>query len=102
MSIVDSILKEELQRLMALQQKYRASLLEYPSGAVSIKTKGGHRYVYRAFRDGQRIVTQYVGPEDSPVGKKFIEDVMHRRSLAQEIKAVIRDIVRINNMLHSR
>jgi hypothetical protein len=101
MAVVDSILDEELQRLVKLQRKNQAALREFPSGSVSIKVKSGRRYAYRAFREGGRVVTLYVGPADSPEVAKLIDEVKRRRAAAKELKAIERDIARIRKMLHA-
>jgi len=101
MAVVDSILDEELQRLAKLQRKYQLAMLKLPSGSISIKVKSGRRYAYRAFRDGSRVITLYIGPVDSAEVAKLMDEVKQRRAAVKEIKAIERDIVRIRKMLNA-
>ena len=102
MAVIDSILKEEIQRLKALRARYATQLAEIPNGTVVIKTKSGHRYAYRAYRKGRRVVTDYLGPEASPNVRHIAALVQKRRKILGEIKALDADSARLQKMINAR
>ena len=63
MAVIDSILDEELARLLTLQERLSKEHEALPRGTLVVKSKNGHHYAYRAYREGRRVITDYVGPE---------------------------------------
>ena len=102
MAVIDSILKEELARLKALRARYSAQRAALPPGSVVLKKKGRRVYAYRAYRDGRRVVTAYLGPEASPKAKQFAAILGKRRTIAKEIKAIDANAKRLQKMIHVR
>ena len=102
MAVVDSVLKEELQRLKALRARYASQLAEIPNGSVVIKIKSGHRYAYRAYRTGRRVVTDYVGPEASPRARQALSLLQKRRKILRDIQALDADSARIQKMINAK
>jgi len=102
MAIVDSILKEELSRLKALRARYSAQHASLLSGSVVLKKKGARLYAYRAYRDGRRVVTAYLGPQASPKAKEFAAILSKRHKIAKEIKAIDANAKRLQKMIRVR
>ena len=100
MAVIDSVLEEELARLRALRERYAAEHAALPHGSVVIKIKSGHRYAYRAFREGRRVVTDYVGPEGSPQARQLAATLEKQRKIAGEIKALDADTARLRKMIN--
>ena len=100
MAVIYSVLKEELERLLALRARATAERAALPHGSVVIKTKSGRRYAYLAHREGHRVVTDYVGPEASPHALQLAATLNKRRKITAEIKAVDVDIADLRRMLH--
>lgn len=102
MAVIDSVLREELQRLKALRARYASQLAEIPSGSVVMKMKSGHRYAYRAYRKGSRVITDYVGPETSPGVKHVVALLQKRRKILRDIKALDADSARLQKMINAK
>lgn len=64
-NLIREMLEEELDRNMRAQATYAAERDSLPRGSVSVKTRGAKRYCYLKYRDGKRIVTDYVGIADA-------------------------------------
>ena len=99
MSIVNGILKEELERLEKLQAKYSAMLEALPKGSLRKKKIGQKIYFYLVSRKGDRVVTEYLCQGDSPKAKSFEEQDAKRRDLKSKVKGVKEDIAEIRRSL---
>ena len=102
MAVIDSVLREELQRLKALRARYASQLAEIPSGTVVMKVKSGHKYAYRAYRKGGRVITDYIGPESSPSVRHVVELLQKRRKILKDIKALDADSMRLQKMINAK
>jgi len=102
LAVLDSILREELQRLKALRARYVSQLAEIPSGSVVMKLKGRHRYAYRAYRKGHKVVTDYVGPEASPRARRAVALLQKRRKILKDIRAIEADSARLQKMINAK
>jgi hypothetical protein len=100
MAVIDSVLKEELARLRALRARYAVERAALPNGSVIMKIKSGHRYAYRAYREGRRVVTDYIGPEASPQARQLAATLKKRRKITREIKALDADTARLRKMIN--
>ena len=102
MAVIDSVLREELQRLRALRARYASQLVDIPSGSVVIKIKRGHKYAYRAYRKGRRVFTDYVGPEASPKVRNVVALLHKRRKILRDIRALDADSARLQKMINAK
>ena len=70
MSIFLDVMKEELDRNLYKQEAFSNQLNSLPKGYLSKCLIGGKVYIYRKRRDGNRIISEYVGvPNDENVKK---------------------------------
>ena len=99
MSVVNGILKEELERLERLQAKYSAMLEALPKGSLRKKKIGQKIYFYLVSRKGDRVVTEYLCQGDSPKAKSFEKQDAKRRDLKSKVKGVKEDITEIRRSL---
>ncbi len=60
MSILKSVLEEELERNLKNQNSYKQMLLELPKGSIYISNRNGRQYMYRKNRYGDKIVNVYI------------------------------------------
>lgn len=90
MSVFLEIMKEELERNLYDQKSLSVQLESLPKGYLSECTIDGKVYIYRKYRLGNKIVSEYIGvPGDENV-KKAEED--RRQYLA--IQTTIRSLKR--------
>jgi len=97
--IVKSILSEELDRLRALEKKYRDYISQYPNGSISFKRRSSGVYAYLAFRQGNRVVFKYVGPEKSDQVLKLRENVRLRQGHKKKLQSIVKDIIKLEKLL---
>jgi len=102
LAVFDSVLREELQRLKTLRARYSSELAKIPSGSVVMKLKSGHRYAYRAYREGPRVVTDYIGPEASQRVSRAVALQQKRRKILKDIRAIEADSARLQKMINAR
>ncbi len=99
MSIVNGILKEELERLEKLQAKYLDMFEALPKGSLRKKKIGQKMYFYLVSRKGGQVVTEYLCQGDSPKAKSFEEQDAKRRDLKSKVKNIKMDIAEIRRSL---
>ena len=74
MSIFLDVMKEELERNLYKQGAFQKELNSIPKGYISICIINGKKYVYRKRRDGDKIVSEYIGvPGDDASNKAYKE-----------------------------
>jgi len=100
MAVLDYVLEEELSRLQRFLSHLKEDHEKIPKGSVVLKRKSNRLYAYRVFRQGQRVITEYVGPAASLQAAKLGQLIEERRKLAAEIKAVEASIARLQRMIH--
>ena len=86
-NMIREMLEEELDRNARAQEAYAAERDRLPKGSVTVKRRGGKEYCYLKYRDGSRIVTDYVGK--APIVETELRASVARR---KEIEATIRQL----------
>ncbi len=85
-SVLKGVLEEELERNLQKQRVFSNELTKYPKGSLVVVKVHGDQYLYRKYRDGNKIVSIYVGPVKSEAAKKAYEDRNKYIKLKQDIK----------------
>lgn len=85
-SVLKGVLEEELERNLQKQRVFSNELTKHPKGSLVVVKVHGDQYLYRKFRDGNRIVSIYVGPAKSAEAKKAYEDRDKYIKLKQDIR----------------
>ena len=62
MSILKSVLEEELERNLRNQKVYSELLSNLPKGSIYISTRNEKKYLYRKYRIKNKIINEYVCP----------------------------------------
>lgn len=68
MNLILHTVKQEKQRVEYMLAKYQSELSALPKGVISEKKVGEKTYYYLKYRDGKKVISQYVS-------KKEIENV---------------------------
>jgi hypothetical protein len=97
--VVKGILSEELERLRALEKKYRNNISNCPKGSISYKRRSSGVYAYLAFRQGDKVVFKYIGPEKSEKVIKLKENVRLRQAHQKKLRSVVKDIVKLEKLV---
>lgn len=95
MSVIFHVLKEEFERLKETEASYNKAIKKMPRGTPRIRIKGKNSYLYLEYRDGEKIMHDYVGTEDSPKAKDIMEKIAQRRryeKLLKDTKSALKDV----------
>lgn len=85
--MIREMLEEELDRNSRAQKAYEAERDSLPKGSVSVKRRGGREYCYLKYREGSRVVTDYVG-----VASKVEPELRAAVARRKEIESAIRQL----------
>lgn len=76
---------QEKQRIEYMLEKYQSALPALPKGTISKKMVHGKTYYYLKYRDGKKVVSQYVS-------KKEIENVRSLLEKRRHIEAMVKSL----------
>ena len=65
MSVFEGVIREEIERLSKNILAYKKLLEELPKGSLFIRKDYNSYFVYRRKRQGNKIVSEYLGPLES-------------------------------------
>jgi hypothetical protein len=95
MSVIFHVLKEEFERLLETEASYTKAIAGMPRGTPRIRQRRKKNYLYLEYRDGDRVVHDYIGPQDSEKTKEVLEKVAQRKryeKLLKETKSALKDV----------
>jgi hypothetical protein len=92
MKIIKGVLEEELQNSLRMKKQYEKALGELPNGSFVEKDIKGHKYLYLAVREGDKVKFEYKGKLSEQKRKKYLEvkelRAKYRKNLSQIKKQV--------------
>jgi len=95
MAVIFHVLKEEFERLLETERSYAKAIADMPRGAPRIQQRRNKRYLYLEYRDGSRVVHDYIGQQDTNKSKNVLEKVAQRRryeKLLKETKTALKEV----------
>ena len=98
-SVLKGVLEEELERNLQKQRVFSNELAKYPKGSLVVIKVHGDRYLYRKYRDGDKIISIYIGPASSEDAKKAYENRNKYMQLKQDIKDLKEEEKRIRKAI---
>ena len=69
MNLLIRTVQKEKQRIDRMLAAYYKQLDELPKGSIAEKKSGQNTYYYLKYRDGQRVVSEYLGKDDINVNQ---------------------------------
>jgi hypothetical protein len=100
MSILISVINDELDRNLRAQVAYRRELSQYPEGSVVVKTRKSIPYFYLAYRDSSNHVrTDYIGNAQNPKVKLLQQQILKRKELLSALKKMQKEELQMRKML---
>lgn len=102
MGAIDGILKEELSRLIAVRKSYLREIKKLPKGSIQIKRIKKIAYPYLAVRQGEKVVSEYLGYYSEHKLEKLKQALVQRKKYEQHLKEVKRNIKRISKMIYGK
>jgi hypothetical protein len=95
MAVIFHVLKEEFERLQETEHGYSKAISDMPRGTPRVLPRRNKNYLYLEYRDGDRIVHNYIGPKDSDTAKEILEKVAQRKryeKLLKETKSALKEV----------
>ena len=86
MSVLENVLREEKERAQRILSGYENMLEKLPKGSICIMKIHNSSFVYRKYRTGKKVVSEYIGPLSSQKSQEAIE-------LCDEYKRIKHNIV---------
>ena len=100
MSIISSILNDELERNRRMQQAYIREISQYPKGSLVIKKRNSVEYFYLAYRDSlNHVKTDYIGPKESSKIIELTHQIEKRKGILVILKKLNSEECRLVQML---
>ncbi|MDD5673832.1 MAG: hypothetical protein PHC61_06705 [Chitinivibrionales bacterium] len=95
MAVIFHVLKEEFERLVETEASYTKAIAAMPRGTPRILKRRKKNYLYLERRDGDQVVHDYIGPQDSEKVKDVLDKIAQRRryeKLLKETKSALKDV----------
>jgi hypothetical protein len=102
MSIIRGILEEELNRLEELSVFYKEKISEAPRGSISVKERGGKRYIYLARREDKKIIFDYVGKDIPEVRDALNDRIKQRKEYQAKLHQVKENLKEVKRALRGK
>lgn len=101
MSMLASVVAKEEQRNMNMIRQYTKELEDLPKGSIRVKTIKGNVYYYLNYRDGEKVVSKYIGKDEEKVLdlKQRIERRIQIEKILKQLKAERKEIVKMEGRL---
>lgn len=69
MNLLIRTVRKEKQRIDRMLEAYTKQLDELPKGSVAEKKSGQNIYYYLKYRDGRRVVSKYLGKDETKISQ---------------------------------
>ena len=102
MSVIWGILEEECDRLEELSVFYKEKIAEAPRGSISVKERGGKRYIYLARREDKKIIFEYVGKDVPEVRDALNERIRQRKEYQAKLLQVKENLKEVKSALRGK
>lgn len=83
MDFISTIIEKEEKRNKIMIDRYSEELDSLPRGTLKQKNINGKIYYYLVFRDGNKIISKYIGKDEEKI--TLIKEQLSRRKQIQEI-----------------
>ncbi|MBQ8681140.1 MAG: hypothetical protein IJ530_15520 [Treponema sp.] len=84
--VIKSVFIDELERNKRLVSRYTAELASLPKGSVFLRKIGNQQYYYLNFRDGKKVISKFLGKENSFDLEGLQKQIARRKELQQILK----------------
>ena len=102
MSVIRGILEEECDRLEELSVFYKEKIAEAPRGSISVKERGGKRYIYLARREDKKIIFEYVGKDVPEVRNALNERIRQRKEYQAKLRQARENLKEVKRALRGK
>lgn len=96
MTLIAETVQKEKQRIEYMLNEYESRLAELPKGTLTETKSGNKVYYYLKYRDGKKVVSQYVSSDNL---KKVEGEISERRHIEKMIKNLKEELKFANKAL---
>ncbi len=100
-SVLKSVLEEELKRNLQKQRVFSDELNKYPKGSLVVVKIHGDQYLYRKFREGKKIISNYIGPINSKEAECAYKAREKYIKLKQDAKDLKEEELKLRKVIHA-
>ncbi len=93
------VLEEEFERLKSLSAFYNNKIRELPKGYIAVKRINGRKYVYRSFREKNKVRSKYIGKPSSDEAKQLKKQIESRKDYEAKLKAAKENLKEAKKLL---
>lgn len=86
--IIKGILEDELERSKRMLNTYVEKYNTLRKGSLFVRTIGGSQYCYLNYREGKKVISEYIGPIDCKEAQELKNQIEERK----RVKKLIKDI----------
>ena len=98
MSLFAATTLRESKRMATLLNSYEKQLESLPKGSLREKERNGKTYYYLAYRSGGKVVSDYVGNDESVIDS-LREQLKRRKDVEALIKNIKKELAIMNKVL---
>lgn len=96
--LIKSVVLEEERRNAEMIATYEKELKSLPKGNLSIKKIGNNEYYYLKYRNGKKIVTDYIGKDKGKIAQ-IEEQIKRRKHHENMLSALVKEQIIISKIL---
>lgn len=85
MNLILHTVIQEKQRIEYMLQRYQRELDDLPKGTISKKIVGGKVYYYLKYRNGKKVVSQYVSRKEIETVRALVEKRRHIEAMVKSL-----------------
>ena len=98
-SVLLGVLREELERNLQKQRVFLNEFAKYPNGSLCVVKIHGDQYVYRKYRDGEKIISKYIGIVDSEEANEAYKKREKYLKLKKDIKELKKEEIELRKVI---
>lgn len=99
MNMILTTITQEKKRIEYMLEKYKEEQDRLPKGSIYEKVVGDRIYYYLKYRDGKKVISQYISK--SQIGK-IREQIKKRKHIEAMIKLLQEELAIANKVLEER
>ena len=99
MSVLEGVLKEELERLEFNLNVFKQRLSDYPSGTIFVQKIANQSFVYRKKKVNGKVQSEYIGKLSDNKSIEAIKDAQEYKKYKSLIKNTILEINKLKKAL---
>lgn len=86
MNLLLRTILQEKDRIDRMTAKYREQLDLLPKGTITARTVKNSTYYYLKYREGQKVISQYIPQKDAEFVRKQIERRKHIETMIRSLQ----------------